>query len=424
MRTCYRARPGGRVVAGTARLVAVTDRIARGTTPCPGRLTRFREMRVSSLFSRCCLVAAAMCLASPSRAQTSSEPAAVTVSDSAARARTSRELRTRFVRDQTILGFTVYGPSFAAMVADDGVTGGAAYLVMAGGSFFASAELSRRMQVTEARQLLSSAMAWRTAGTALAFSASGEAGRRQDGAWTLLGGLTGTGVGLALGKGLTGGEAAAAVFGHDFAAMSALAAVWIIDGELFVSNSGLSSRSTVALAATAGAFGYAAGRTYAGRAKHNVTVGDVQTMWVGASIGLLGASAAIANSGANDETVAGTLLVGSALGVLASERWLVRRYDQTRYGGNLLALGGTAGGLMGIGIGILVAGEADRGESLTLGFATAGAIGGVASTVRYLQPQRDRGRLAFLERVQFTPMNAVAAASKRPGNYPLLRFTF
>lgn len=369
-------------------------------------------------------IAVALCIATPSMAQTPSEPAVVSASDSAARARTSRELRTRFVRDQTILGFTVYGPSFAAMVADDGVTGGAAYLVMAGGSFFASAELSRRMQITEARQLLSSAMAWRTAGAALAFSASADAGSRQIGAWTLLGGFTGTGVGLALGKGLTGGEAAATVFGHDFAAMSALAAVTIIDGGLFVENDGITDEGTVALAAVAGAFGYAAGRTYAGRAKHNVTVGDVQTMWIGATIGALGASTAIASSDPNDATVAGTLLAGSALGVLASERWLVRRYDHTRYEGNLLALGGTAGALMGIGIGILVAGEADRGESLTLGFATAGAIGGVAMTERYLQPTRDRGRLAFLERVQFTPMNAVAAASRRPGNYPLLRFTF
>ena len=50
----------------------------------------------------------------------------------------SRELRSRFVRDQTVLGFAVYAPAFAAAVADDGITGTAAYLVMAGGSFFAA----------------------------------------------------------------------------------------------------------------------------------------------------------------------------------------------------------------------------------------------------------------------------------------------
>lgn len=366
---------------------------------------------------------AAICIATPSDAQTPGDSTAVSASDTASRARTSRELRTRFVRDQTILGFTVYGPAFAAMVADDGATGGAAYLVMAGGSFFASAELTRRMQITEARQLLSTAMAWRTAGAALAFSSSSGAGGRQMGAFTLLGGFAGTGMGLAIGKGLTGGEAAATVFGHDFAALSALATVTIIDGGLFEVD-GLTNESTVALAAVAGGFGYLAGRTYAGRAKHNVTVGDVQTMWIGATIGALGASTFMSGTEPNDATVAGTLLAGSVLGVLGSERLLVRRYDHTRYEGNLLALGGTAGALMGIGIGILIAGEADRGESLTLGFATAGAIGGVAMTERYLQPTRDRGRLAFLERVQFTPMSAVAAASGRPGNYPLLRFTF
>ena len=51
----------------------------------------------------------------------------------------SRELRARFVRDQTVLGLTVYAPAFATMVGRDGLTGSAGYLVMAGGTFFAAA---------------------------------------------------------------------------------------------------------------------------------------------------------------------------------------------------------------------------------------------------------------------------------------------
>ena len=76
---------------------------------------------------------------------------------------TSREMRTAFVRNQTILGLTVYGPAFSAMVADDAVTATAAYFVIAGGSFFAANEVARRAVITPARQFLSSRMAWRGA---------------------------------------------------------------------------------------------------------------------------------------------------------------------------------------------------------------------------------------------------------------------
>ncbi len=383
-------------------------------------------MRSPSYAPLAALCVALAALGTPLAAQDASPRAEVPElrADSSFRSRTSRELRTRFVRDQTILGFTVYGPSFAAMVADDGVTAGAAYLVMAGGSFFASAELSRRMDITEARHLLSTAMAWRTAGAALALSGTGDAGARSVGAVTLLGGFAGTGAGLMLGKGLTGGEAAATVYGHDMAALSALAAITLIHGSLLTSDEGLSDEGTIAAATVAGWFGYGVGRAYARRAPHNVTVGDVQALWIGTTIGALGAATTIASADPDDRTVAGALLGGSLLGAWASERFLVRRYDHTRAEGNLLALGGTAGALMGIGLGILIAGEADRGESLTFGFATAGAIGGVAMTERYLQPARDRGRLAFLERVELRPLGAVAAATGRPGAHTLLRFTF
>ena len=150
----------------------------------------------------------------------------------------------------------------------------------------------------------------------------------------------------------------------------------------------------------------------------------MQTLWLGSSIGVLGAGAVIANSSPSGATTALTLLGGGWLGTIAAERLLVRRYDHSRGDGNLLALGGTAGALMGMGIGILVSGEADRGASATLGFATVGAIGGVAMAERYLQPERDGGRLAFLERLSISPTALVAAASRQPGQHALVRFIF
>jgi hypothetical protein len=174
----------------------------------------------------------------------------------------------------------------------------------------------------------------------------------------------------------------------------------------------------------AGIGGYFLGRWYAGIVPHNLTVGDLQTLWTGATIGALAAGTAIASSDPNRETVATSLLAGGWLGVILTERTLVRRYDHTRSEANLVALGGGAGALMGIGVGLLIAGEADRGESLTLGFATVGAVAGVAMSERYLQPDRDAGRLAWLERVRVTPGALAAVAMRAPGRHPLVSFTF
>ena len=339
------------------------------------------------------------------------------------RGQTSRELRNRFVRDQTALGFAVYAPAFALMVGDDGVTGAAGYLVMAGGTFFAAAEVTRRVNITDARHILSSAMALRGAGSALLIAGQSGMQTSPTAAVALIGGLAGTTTGLLLGGGLTAGEAAATVFGHDFAALTAFAITASGDSDPF--NDAGVDKTTAAVAWTAaGIGGYFAGHWYARHAKHNVTVGDVQALWLGSSIGVLGAGAVIASSSPSGATTALTLLGGGWLGTFAAERLLVRRYDHSRGDGNLLALGGTAGALMGMGIGILVSGEADRGASATLGFATVGAIGGVAMAERYLQPERDAGRLALLERLSISPTALVAAASRQPGQHALVRFIF
>lgn len=336
---------------------------------------------------------------------------------------TSRELRNRFVRDQTALGLGVYGPAFAVMVGRDGVTGTAGYLVMAGGTFFAAAELTRRVRITEARHLLSTGMALRSAGSALLVVAPSELSRGPAAAVTLLAGLGGTASGLYFGGGLTGGEAAATVFGHDAAWLSAFALTLTGDNNPF-NDEGVDKTSAALIWSAAGLGGYFAGRFYAGRVAHNVTVGDVQTLWLGASVGALAGGAAVASSDPTPEAVAAALLAGGWAGVALAERFLVKRFDHTRSEGNLLALGGGAGALMGMGIGILISGEADRGESMTLGFAALGAVGGVAMAERYLQPERDGGRLALLDRLSITPGALLAAATRTPGRHTLVQLTF
>jgi hypothetical protein len=60
------------------------------------------------------------------------------------------DARNAFVRNQTILGLLAYGPAFAGAIADNGAGATAGYLVVAGGSFFAASEISRRTSISRA----------------------------------------------------------------------------------------------------------------------------------------------------------------------------------------------------------------------------------------------------------------------------------
>lgn len=333
--------------------------------------------------------------------------------------------RNAFVRDQTILGLIVYGPAFAALVADNGVTASAGYLVMAGGTFFAAAELSRRVDITEARQLLSTRMAVRSAAGALYISTAADSRAKTNGAAALIGGLGGTAMGLAMGKGLTSGEAMATVFGHDLAFMSAAAVTVAADPDV-TDGRGLSDQARALVLTGSGWAGYALGRLYAGRAPYNVTAGDVKALWIGTAIGATAAGAVIAESNPNDQTVALTLLGGALIGTVLGDRVIVRRYDHARGEGNLLALGAAAGGLMGVGVGVgvLAAGEAVRGGALTLGLAALGASAGVVLTERHLQPLGDAGRPYGLGRLTINPAGLASLASGVRGMHSLAQFTF
>ena len=94
-------------------------------------------------------------------------------------------------------------------------------------------------------------------------------------------------------------------------------------------------------------------------------------MWLGAAIGAVGASTFIANSDPSDQATALTLLGGALVGTVGADRFLVRRYDHSRGEGGFVALGALAGGVMGVGVGVLVAGEAKRDGSLTCALGDA-----------------------------------------------------
>jgi hypothetical protein len=378
-----------------------------------------------------------LCLAVPAEAQNpprrldfSQDSVATAARDTvvAAPRLTTAEMRTVFVRNQSVLGLAAYGPAFAAMIGTEPATRIAAYMVMAGGTFFAANELTRQIHISPAREVLSSRMGWRGTISGLSIAMATDMPSGEAGAMTLIGGLGGSAIGLALGGGLTEGEAVATVVGHDILVLSSLAMTYIADAN-DTDRSGLSPQARVAIPMVAGWGGYALGRLYAGRAPYEVTAGDALLLWLGAGVGGLAGGTLIAEASPSNQAVAGALLVGGLAGVWAADRFIVRRFDHTRSEGALVALGAGAGSLMGIGVGVLLSGDADRTSGPTLAFATLGAIGGIMLAERAAQPSVDGGRRMEvgqgpLSRLQVDPMAAFAAATRAPGQHAILRYTF
>lgn len=337
---------------------------------------------------------------------------------------TSRDMRNVYVRNQLGLGLVSYGPAFAVMIGTEPATRIAGYMLMAGASFFAANEITRQMNVTAARQVLSTRMAARGSLNGLLLGNAGRMPEQEIGALTLIGGLGGAAAGLWVGGGLTEGEAVASVVAHDLVALGAYGVTWMVDPREN-DGEGLRRSQRLAIPMLLGWGGYAIGRKWAGTAPYEVTAGDATLLWLGAAIGAAGAATAIIEGEPAPQTVAGTLLGGGLLGVWGANRYFVRNFDHTRGEGVLVATGAGAGALMGIGLGVLISGDAERGSAATLAFGTIGAAAGAWLTERYAQPARDQGRqMEVGSRVQFNPAGLAAAAVRTPGQHSILRITF
>jgi hypothetical protein len=327
-------------------------------------------------------------------------------------------LNNAFVRDQTWLGALVYGPSFATTISSDGLGWTAGYLVIAGGSFFAAAELSRDMTITEPMRRLANGAAIHGAAAALLVGGISDASAKTTAGAVFLSSLGGTALALSAGKGVTDDEVAGALFGADAGALVGLGL-----SRSTRSNSSTGDDRASAISALAGMLvGAPLGGAYVASVPYRVTAGDVGTLWPSAAIGATAAYAAVANSQPSDAAQAGALLAGGALGLLAGDRWLVRRYDHTRNDAQMLSLGTIAGGLMGAGVSQLSGASKDRFSAATAVMTAAGALGGLAMAERFVTPVADAGRK--LGRLQIHSDAVLAAAMRTPGSHTLLQWTF
>ncbi len=344
----------------------------------------------------------------------------------------TRETRIAFVRDQAILGLTVYGPAAAFAISDHDAGRLAAYLLTAGATFFGATTYARGNEITPQQNRLASHAALHLGGGGWAVATLLDADDNGTGASILVGALGGTTAGLWAGQFMTDAEVAASSFGAD--AGLVLAGLPMIG---YNQEHGSVNEKTVAGGLlTAGLAGYPLGRFYARRATYHVTPGDVYSLWTAGSLGALAGLVLVPDLDKQAGWYAMT--AGFAAGLVGGDFLLVRRLDYTRGEGATLGLGTAAGALIGAGVFTLVDRDRDN-DRLLAGLAAAGAIGGAALTTRLVGAQAEgalrAGHAGSAERgasllgqrsswLRWSPESLLLAAVRAPGRHAFVRVVF
>lgn len=330
--------------------------------------------------------------------------------------------RADFVRNQALLGAGLYAPALASTIARDGVAWGASYLLVAGGSYVAAAELSREMTITDPMQHLST---WMPVQGAVAGAMLGEItdARHSNRALAILvGSVGGTATALWRGRGMNAGEAAATTYGANTLGLIGFGAATAM-GLNRETAAGATNKTRLTISLGGMVAGAPLGHAYAALAPYHVTPGDLSAMSAAAGVGMLAGLTAIANVGdRTDRQVASALTIGGIAGLLAGDRLLVRRYDHTPAQGRFVTAGGVAGALMGAGVSLVIGGDDTQWGTLSAALTTAGAAGGILLTQRYALPAADG--VMRLGSLQLNPAAMVAAASGMRGSFTLGSFRF
>ena len=339
------------------------------------------------------------------------------------------DARNAFVRNQTLLGLLVYAPTFAGSFANNAAGATAGYLVVAGGTFFAASEISRRMAVSRAQNDLSTNLGLNGAlagwGTMYLLNAK----NRAQSAGAFVGGLAGTAIGLQAARNMTEADANGAAFGGNISALIAWGTLEALKGEERCTpqsdgtvdcHQRISNRAEVATILAAGLVGYPLGVLYPRNARYNVTPGDIHLLYTTTGHGILAGVTFLPES-PKQSTAFAVGTAGGVLGLMLGDRFLARRFDHGRSEASRVTLGTFAGSLMGAGIAALIDTDLESPQ-LVFGMATAGGLAGLIASEYYVDAGPDAGRRG--PRLSLNPSGIFLAAAHTPGNHALINVRF
>jgi len=329
-----------------------------------------------------------------------------------------------FARHQTLLAATIYAP-LAASIADDGRVAGALYLLVTGGTFFASYGAVQSMPFTRAQAALAADLGLAAAadGLLVGYAATGQADRGVRGI-TFASAVVGTIAGATLGQSLSDAEAHAAYLGIEMSSAATVGGA---------SAFGEPIRGTAAAVAALTPIGYYLGVQYPRRVGYHVTSGDVQAVGTAGLIGTLVASALVTQiDQPSHRQYAALLAPGFLAGAFLGDRVFARPVDLSESQASILNISAAAGALIGAAIPI-VAGS-DNGAAALSGAAIGAVLGASAMTASFnfgdAPSSRSERRLrsfgarstgAHLELVSTSLAVALAGV---PGRHVLARLTF
>jgi hypothetical protein len=330
-----------------------------------------------------------------------------------------------FVLHQGALAVAVYGPAFAYALSNETPGRVAAYILGAGGTFYAATQITRNQTISHPQNLLASHAALHGAGIGFGLAHALGGNSNVEGALAFAGGIGGTAFALAAGPGVKESDVAGAAFGSD----GALLVTYLLLRAGHDPNNDFPTKSQAGILAGSALVGYPLGLAYARNAKYNVTAGDVGALLTTGAVGGLAAGTvahAMTKTSSRDRhrsavytSAAGGFLLGSAAGDVL----LVRRFDHTGREAAMLGLGAVAGAFMGAGAFTLVKPHRRNDEVAPYVIATAGAVAGLAVAEAFMPPRADAGRQARAN-VRVNPLGLALAASRAPGQHSIVEITF
>ncbi|NUQ20597.1 MAG: hypothetical protein HOQ09_06515 [Gemmatimonadaceae bacterium] len=337
-----------------------------------------------------------------------------------------------FVLNQGALAVLVYGPAFAYALSNETPGRVAAYVLGAGGTFYAATQMARNRTITPEQNALAThaAIHGAAAGLGLAYAARGNS--NVQGASAFVGGIGASLLALGIPK-LRGADVAGATFGADATLLTA----YLLTRASHQRSHDYPSRGEAAILAASALAGYPLGLQYARGASYNVTSGDIGAMWTTGAVGALAAGTIAHGIVRNGNLTPGTSAYrdrhqtavfssaagGFVLGAIAGDVVLARRFDHTPYEAGILAGSAAGGALMGAGAYSLVRPNRPSGAVGPYVAATVGAVAGMAIAEAFMPQRLDAGRQTSL-RLRVDPLGLALAAARTPGQHSLVQLQF
>ncbi|HEX2777856.1 MAG TPA: hypothetical protein VHM30_00040 [Gemmatimonadaceae bacterium] len=337
-----------------------------------------------------------------------------------------------FVFNQGALAALVYGPAFAYALSNETPGRIAAYVLGAGGTFYAATQVARTRTITPQQNFLAThaALHGAAAGLGIAYAAKGNS--NVQGASAFVGGVGGSLLGLGV-RGLRDSDVAGATFGAD----AMLLTSYLLTRAGRERSEDFPTRGEAIVLAASTVAGYPLGLQLARGADYNVTTGDVGALWTTGLVGALAAGTIAHGVVRNGNLTPGTsryrdrhqVAVNSAAaggfiaGAVAGDLLLARRFDHTTYEAGILAAAAGGGALMGAGAYSLIRPSRPSGSVGPYVAATVGAVGGMAIAEAFMPPRNDAGRQSAAT-VRVDPLGLALAAARTPGQHSVVQISF